>query len=666
MKKNLRKLFVILTLPLLIIFIIQADKKNLFINVVAADRVRITTSQSLIGQVVSDPDNPEWFKYYGGGPMFMCGPGDPENFLYRGTRNADGTRSGDQMTLINKLKGTGANSVYLQIIRSHGGDADHNPFNDYTDPSSGLDSDILAQWETWFTELDNDGINILLFFYDDAINVSNNLGWSMSAGELHSDEQAFIQGIVNTFEHHKHLIWCVMEEVEEMGSDYLAHASKIAETIKAADDYDHPVACHQLSGLVCDFPDDPNMDQFAIQYNTGTATNLHNGMLTAWNNSAGRYNLNLAEANGHYNPGSTSRADLRKKNWAIAMGGAYVMVFRMDIASTSIDELEDCGRLVQFFEMTNFNVMAPRDDLAHGGTDYTLALPGDSYIAYAANLSSDIGIKSMTASTYKFVWYDCETGTTVTENYKSVSSGDLTWTKPTELSGNEVAVWITDVSGVDFYGRVFMEGPYSDGSMNTTLRDSSDLPLSHPFGGPPYSHEGTESVSSIPAGVVDWILVELRTQSGSSSKVASRAAFIKSDGMIVDLDGISQVTLSGMTPGNYYVVVKHRNHIEIMSTNSITLTSSSSSLYDFTTDSSRFYGTAGAKEIDTDVWGMWSGDISQDCEVTTEDYTSWYNSARTGESGYQTTDINLDGEVTTLDYTIWYNNARAGASSGVP
>jgi CubicO group peptidase (beta-lactamase class C family) len=60
-----------------------------------------------VDSLVKDPNHPAWLKRYNGKHLFMCGPGDPENFLYRGTRNADGSRTGDQMTLINKLVGTG-------------------------------------------------------------------------------------------------------------------------------------------------------------------------------------------------------------------------------------------------------------------------------------------------------------------------------------------------------------------------------------------------------------------------------------------------------------------------------------------------------------------------------------------------------------------------------
>ncbi|MFQ5752064.1 MAG: hypothetical protein ACE5HI_08720 [bacterium] len=76
--------------------------------------------------------------------------------------------------------------------------------------------------------------------------------------------------------------------------------------------------------------------------------------------------------------------------------------------------------------------------------------------------------------------------------------------------------------------------------------------------------------------------------------------------------------------------------------------------------------SGGAKELETNVWGMWSGDINQDGQTTTADFTQWFNSARAGDSGYKTTDVNLDVQVTTADFTKWFNNARAGAASGVP
>ena len=170
----------------------------------------------------------------------MAGPGDPEDFLYRGSRNVDGTRSGDQLALINKLKPTGANSVYLQAVRAGGdGPADHNPFIN-SNPNLGLNQDILNQWDNWFTEMDNHGIVTYFFFYDDD---NAGLNYFGRGDAVPANEQAFIRGIVDKFEHHKNLIWVVKEEYSEAYST--ARVSNIAAAIRAADDSDHVIAVHQ-------------------------------------------------------------------------------------------------------------------------------------------------------------------------------------------------------------------------------------------------------------------------------------------------------------------------------------------------------------------------------------------------------------------------------------
>lgn len=392
---------------------------------------RPATAGPLPGQVIVDPTRPQWLRYQGGGPFFMCGAGDPEGFLYRGTRNPDGTRNGDQMALIQKLAGTGTNGIYLMAVRSHGGDGGptENPFID-SDPAKGLDPDILDQWETWFTELENAGVTVFFIFYDDSARIWN------TGDNVGPEERAFIQGIVNRFEHHKRWIWVIAEEYQEAFS--AKRVSNIAAEIRAADDHDHPIAVHKLNGLnFSEFANDPNIDQFAIQYTNGSADGFHAAMVSAWNDAAGRYNLNMAE--GHPDVfGSAARL----RSWAVAMGGAYIMHLRWDIASTALSDLQDCGRLVSFMESTDFDAMSPRDDLAFAGTQYVLANPGQSYIAYASNLSGQIGLRGMTAGTYTFRWLDIPSGTGVVQTDVAVGDGDQAWTPPPGI-GPELAVYIT-------------------------------------------------------------------------------------------------------------------------------------------------------------------------------------------------------------------------------
>ena len=378
----------------------------------------------LTGQIIVDSANPEFLKYNGNGNFFMAGPGDPENFLYRGIRNSDGTRNGDQMQIINKLKGTWANSIYLIAVRSHGGDGDstNNPFIS-SNPSNGIDEDILNQWESWFTEMDKNNITIFFFFYDDDARI-----WD-TGDNVGTSEKAFIERIVNKFEHHKNLIWVIAEEYEEKYS--INRIKDIAAIIKNADDNKHAIAVHKLNGLsFSEFADDLNIDQFAIQYNEENIELLHNAIVNVWKSANGKYNLNLAEAI-NFGTGDS----LRKKAWAVAMAGAYVMVLDMDIINTPLNELEDLGRLRKFMESIDFNEMAPHDELISSGKGYVLANPGNSYIVYlptggSVNLNLD-------NKRYRVWWYNPRTGgnmQTGTVNYIQGPGNIQIGNSPTDIN----------------------------------------------------------------------------------------------------------------------------------------------------------------------------------------------------------------------------------------
>ncbi len=391
----------------------------------------------LPGQVSVHPGHPRFFFYHLGGPFFMAGPGDPEGFLYRGTLNADGTRDGDQQELLDKLAPTGANSIYLMAVRSHGGDggATENPFVD-NDPSQGLNDAVLDQWEGWFAQMDAAGITIFLFFYDDG-----SLIWNTGDGSG-AEEAAFVTAIVDRFEHHRHLIWVVAEEYQERYS--AARVSAIAAHIKAADDHDHPVAVHKLSGLdFTEFADDPALDQYAIQYNAGSAQNLHDGLELAWDDAADRYNLNLAEA-AAWGTGAVSR----EKAWAAAMAGAYVMVYQMDIASTPVADMEDLGRLRLFMESTDFYTMEPRDDLATGDAEFVLAREGKSYIVYARQGTGALGLQDLSAGSYRRRWLDVATGFEVVEEQVDLDAGAQSWSRPPGV-GAEAAVYLLRLDGAN-------------------------------------------------------------------------------------------------------------------------------------------------------------------------------------------------------------------------
>jgi len=139
--------------------------------------------------------------------------------------------------------------------------------------------------------------------------------------------------------------------------------------------------------------------------------------------------------------------------------------------------------------------------------------------------------------------------------------------------------------------KAFLQGPYNatTHTMAVTLRTKAYFPLNQPYNVSPWNYAGTESVVSVPINVVDWVLVELRTNTAASTTVAKKACFVKNDGSIVDIYG-NELTFPGLDIGNYYIVVRHRNHLAIMSATSQTL-SSTSAEYDFTTALNKAYGS---------------------------------------------------------------------------
>ena len=209
--------------------------------------------------------------------------------------------------------------------------------------------------------------------------------------------------------------------------------------------------------------------------------------------------------------------------------------------------------------------------------------------------------------------------------------------------------------------KIFLEGPYNGGSMNTTLKTAGLIPTSQPYNTAPWNYTGTESVGSIPATIVDWVLVELRTGTDAATKVATRVAFLKSNGSVVDLDGISPVGFGGLPVGNYYVVLRHRNHLPVMSGSAVPM-SSSGSLYDFTTAQSQAFGTNAMKPLSGGVFGMIAGDVNINAGIGASDLVSVLGAV--GSVAYDINDVNMNGGVGASDLILALSNI--GYISQVP
>ena len=212
--------------------------------------------------------------------------------------------------------------------------------------------------------------------------------------------------------------------------------------------------------------------------------------------------------------------------------------------------------------------------------------------------------------------------------------------------------------------KVFLEGPYDEATsdvMFTNLNTNSLIPIISPYSQDP------RTVDPIPADVVDWALVELRSTDVGSA-VISKSVFLHKSGNLVADDGINQNIFFAVAPGNYYIVVKHRNHLGIMSAAPPVALSTSSTFYDFTTGSGQYYGgSAGAKLIDTspsDVWGMIAGDGNGNGGISIDDLNLVWR-VENGTIGYKNGDYNLNGGVSIDDRNLYWR-LNNGTLSQVP
>jgi hypothetical protein len=176
-----------------------------------------------------------------------------------------------------------------------------------------------------------------------------------------------------------------------------------------------------------------------VQWNVDAPAQLHAGTVAAWKNVGGRVNINMSEfADSSFGkkPFSGTGDSLRRKIWAIAMGGGYSMILGMDIESTPVADLQACGHLVRFMESTRFNRTSPRDDLARGDTDYVLAAPGQVYIAYGGS-GGRLGL-NLSAGRYRVRWFNPRNGGWADEEDRSLADGEQRFSRPASFSDEAV------------------------------------------------------------------------------------------------------------------------------------------------------------------------------------------------------------------------------------
>ena len=220
--------------------------------------------------------------------------------------------------------------------------------------------------------------------------------------------------------------------------------------------------------------------------------------------------------------------------------------------------------------------------------------------------------------------------------------------------------------------KVFLQGNYSAGLMSDNLRVANLIPSNEPyttlaFITTPLRGSGggeTAATSVIGSGAasgnsaaVDWVLAQLHNSS-TGAVISQRAVLLLRNGNVVETDGVSPVNFAGNATGNYFVSIRHRNHLGVRTAAGLSLAKISTTSYDYTTALTQaFAGTVTNSAMATltaGVFGMWGGDATSNKVVRYSgpgnDENQLLNISLSGNkgaivNGYLTSDLNLNGAI---------------------
>ncbi|MBS1580676.1 MAG: hypothetical protein JST66_00595 [Bacteroidetes bacterium] len=235
------------------------------------------------------------------------------------------------------------------------------------------------------------------------------------------------------------------------------------------------------------------------------------------------------------------------------------------------------------------------------------------------------------------------------------------------LGFGETEEYTLNVSGgvsptVQLAVSMLLQGPYAAGTMTDGLRAASLVPATEPYTAAGYAHVGGGGGETAAAGVlttggatavVDWVVVELRNSAAPATVVASKSALVRRNGTVVSAAGTTPLTFN-VPGGSYYVAVRHRNHLGVMTASAIALGASATTV-DFTSAATSTYGTNARSSSTEGLQLLWCGNVVGDARIA---YTGASNDrdpilVRVGGSlptatvsgGYWLEDVNMDGTV---------------------
>ncbi len=208
----------------------------------------------------------------------------------------------------------------------------------------------------------------------------------------------------------------------------------------------------------------------------------------------------------------------------------------------------------------------------------------------------------------------------------------------------------------------------TSGLMRDDLRTRQLIPTKEPYSGMGgYAHKGMgggevadDQVMLVPGAkaIVDWVFLECRSATDPANVLSTCSALLLRDGTVVTPTGGDVAYFWDLPAADYYVSVRHRNHLGLGTDSPWDLDSELPPMVDFTLISTPVQGSAVAGKLVNGSRAMWAGDFNGDGRAI---YQGPYNDSfflfskvlsepdNTGflanyiAQGYNRADANLDG-----------------------
>lgn len=288
----------------------------------------------------------------------------------------------------------------------------------------------------------------------------------------------------------------------------------------------------------------------------------------------------------------------------------------------------------------------------------TATITNGASVTIPAGGSATLTANAISGATYEWFRGGVSVSSGINQNTLNVTQAGSYTVEITNSAGCadlSSATLVSVQSGINVPFKLFVEGAFNGTNLNTSLGAvAGTIPTAQPYSAAPWNYAGTESVSSVPANVVDWVLVQAVNNS-TFAVVESRAAFLLADGTIQDPTGSTGSVFSSLTNGTtYHFILRHRNHLDVMTRQPLTA-SASMIQYDFTTAATQAFGNDQMKQVATGVYALYAGDYNADGIITVKDFNRYVSEA--SQFGYRSADGNLNRTVETQDFNLYQPNS---------